>query len=51
MPLERALAELERGAGTQFDPEVAATLVELVRDGELVVQGDGDGHPDAVAVL
>ena len=26
MPIERALAELERGAGTQFDPQVAAVL-------------------------
>jgi putative nucleotidyltransferase with HDIG domain len=30
MPLERALAELEAGAGTQFHPRVAAVLAELV---------------------
>jgi diguanylate cyclase (GGDEF)-like protein len=36
MEVERALAELERGAGSQFDPQVAAVLVELVRDGELL---------------
>jgi diguanylate cyclase (GGDEF)-like protein len=35
MPVEDALAELERGAGTQFDPRVAERLVELVRSGEL----------------
>ncbi|HEX5620370.1 MAG TPA: HD domain-containing phosphohydrolase [Solirubrobacteraceae bacterium] len=33
METERALAELERGAGTQFDPHVAAVLVDLVRAG------------------
>ena len=33
MPIERALAELERGAGSQFDPQVAAVLVALVREG------------------
>ena len=37
MAIERALAELERGAGTQFDPQVAAVLVALVRDRELRV--------------
>jgi len=31
MPLERALAELDAGAGTQFHPRVAAVLAELVR--------------------
>ena len=30
MAVERALAELERGAGSQFDPQVAAALVDLV---------------------
>jgi HD-GYP domain-containing protein (c-di-GMP phosphodiesterase class II) len=36
METERALSELERGAGTQFDPQVAAVLIELVRDGVLL---------------
>jgi diguanylate cyclase (GGDEF)-like protein len=36
MEVERALEELERGAGSQFDPLVAAALVELVRDGALL---------------
>jgi diguanylate cyclase (GGDEF)-like protein len=36
MEIERALAELERGAGTQFDPQVAAVLIDLVRDGVLL---------------
>jgi len=36
MAVERALAELERGAGSQFDPQVAATLVDLVVEGDLL---------------
>ena len=36
MAVERALAELERGAGSQFDPQVAAALVDLVVDGDLL---------------
>ena len=35
LTLEDGLAELERGAGSQFDPEVAETCVALVREGEL----------------
>ncbi len=30
LPVEEAVAELRRGAGGQFDPDVVATLVELV---------------------
>jgi diguanylate cyclase (GGDEF)-like protein len=37
LPLEVALAELEKGAGTQFDPVVVSALLELVRSGELEV--------------
>jgi HD-GYP domain-containing protein (c-di-GMP phosphodiesterase class II) len=33
IPLEDALAELERCAGTQFDPELVAAFVGLARDG------------------
>jgi HD-GYP domain-containing protein (c-di-GMP phosphodiesterase class II) len=29
MPLERALAELEAGAGTQFNPSVAAVVAKV----------------------
>jgi len=35
LPLEAAVAELRRCAGSQFDPEVAAALVEAVESGEL----------------
>ncbi len=37
LPLETALGELERGAGTQFDNLVVETLVGLVRSGALFV--------------
>src|SRR3954470_22091311 len=36
MEVDRALAELERGAGTQFDPHVAAALIDLVRESDLL---------------
>ena len=32
MPIGRALDEIERGAGTQFDPEYAIRFVELFRE-------------------
>jgi HD-GYP domain-containing protein (c-di-GMP phosphodiesterase class II) len=35
MSVEAALEELRRCAGTQFDPEVVATLVELVESGQV----------------
>jgi len=36
--VEYALAEIERQAGHQFDPEVARTFVRLVREGKIKVQ-------------
>jgi diguanylate cyclase (GGDEF)-like protein len=42
LPLDVALAELENGAGTQFDPEVVAVLLAMARSGELQV-GEGAG--------
>jgi HD-GYP domain-containing protein (c-di-GMP phosphodiesterase class II) len=38
MPVEEALAELRRCAGTQFDARVVTVLSELVRSGRLSVQ-------------
>jgi HD-GYP domain-containing protein (c-di-GMP phosphodiesterase class II) len=35
MSTEAALEELRRCAGTQFDPEVVAVLLELVETGEI----------------
>ena len=37
-PVEEALAEIEAGAGTQFDPELAALFTRLVRSGALRVE-------------
>ena len=50
LPLEEALAELERGAGTQFDPAIAAKMVELVRSGRIEIAAEDaapecDGEP------
>ncbi|MDP8943290.1 MAG: diguanylate cyclase [Actinomycetota bacterium] len=41
LPVEAALAELERHAGVQFDPAIARAMVALVRAGEVVI-GDSD---------
>jgi diguanylate cyclase (GGDEF)-like protein len=35
MPVEKALEELERSAGEQFDPTVAQRMVDLVRSGAI----------------
>ena len=35
MPVEKALAELEHSAGTQFDPNVARRMVALIRAGAI----------------
>jgi energy-coupling factor transport system substrate-specific component len=48
LPLEVALAELEKGSGSQFDPDVVDALLDLVRSGELVV-GETAGQPAATA--
>jgi diguanylate cyclase (GGDEF)-like protein/putative nucleotidyltransferase with HDIG domain len=37
MPVEDALAEVRRCAGTQFDPQVAEALVDLVEGGDIAV--------------
>ena len=35
MPVEKALSELEKSAGKQFDPTVAHRMVELIRSGAI----------------
>jgi diguanylate cyclase (GGDEF)-like protein len=44
LPSEEALEELERGAGTQFDPAIATRMTELVMDRVIEV---GAPDPDA----
>lgn len=41
-PVEKALAVLEDEAGRQFDPEMAAPFVRLVREGTILVKADDD---------
>jgi HD-GYP domain-containing protein (c-di-GMP phosphodiesterase class II) len=33
MPVDRALAEIDGGAGTQFDPQVVRVFVRMIEDG------------------
>jgi diguanylate cyclase (GGDEF)-like protein len=42
MPVEVAIAELERGAGTQFDARIALLVVRLLREGVIEVTGGGE---------
>jgi diguanylate cyclase (GGDEF)-like protein len=42
LPVSVALEELERGAGTQFDPDVALLVVRLVREGVIEITGDAE---------
>jgi len=42
MPLPQALAELERGRGTQFDPQVISALLACLQAGDLHLLAAGD---------
>jgi diguanylate cyclase (GGDEF)-like protein len=48
LPLEMALDELQKGLGSQFDPECGRVLIELVKSGDLTI---GDDVPLAVPRL
>ena len=43
LPLDDALTEIERNAGTQFDPEIAELFVGLIREGENWLEEDLTG--------
>ena len=38
MPLEYALSEITKGAGTQFDPELAVIFVQLIQNKRISLQ-------------
>jgi HD-GYP domain-containing protein (c-di-GMP phosphodiesterase class II) len=50
--VREALAELERGAGGEFDPEVVVALLDLARSGDLQLDGGErrDGRVDGTTV-
>ncbi len=51
MPLEQALDEVARGAGSQFDPDVASAFLELAAEGGLAsIEGPDDRGAFAAAV-
>ena len=38
MPLEYALSEITKGAGTQFDPELVVIFVQLIQNKRISLQ-------------
>lgn len=50
LPLEVALAEIQKCAGTQFDPEMVAAFMCAVENGTIAVAPAPDGEPSAPAV-
>ncbi|MEG2192220.1 MAG: diguanylate cyclase [Oscillospiraceae bacterium] len=47
MKIDDALREIERGLSRQFDPEIGAKFVQLVRDGVISVHQDDEMQPIA----
>lgn len=49
MPVKTAIDEIEKGLGTQFDPELGALFVELLRSGRIETGFDQNGGKTAGA--
>ncbi|OFW78215.1 MAG: hypothetical protein A2Z48_02530 [Actinobacteria bacterium RBG_19FT_COMBO_70_19] len=49
MGVERALAEIEGGAGSQFDPEVVRVFVQMIREDPPTLPHEDEGHHSAHA--
>ena len=46
LPVDVAVGELERCAGTQFDPEIARIMIEAIREGLIVVPEVEENPPE-----
>jgi HD-GYP domain-containing protein (c-di-GMP phosphodiesterase class II) len=44
MPIQKALEELQRKRGSQFDPKVVDTIIALYEEGKLKINGHHHGH-------
>jgi hypothetical protein len=51
MPVERALAEIEGAAGSQFDEDVVGEFLVLMHDEDLVITARTHAHVEAVGGL
>ena len=49
LPKEKILEEFERGSGTQFDPKIAAVMIDMIREGAVPVSGTTGGEMPAEA--
>jgi putative two-component system response regulator len=47
-PVEQAIAEIERAAGSQFDPGVVAAFLEVQKDAAVASEDDGQQRPRTV---
>jgi hypothetical protein len=47
-PVERAIAEIERAAGSQFDPGVVAAFLAMQKDAAVTSENDGQQRPRTV---
>jgi hypothetical protein len=47
-PVERAIAEIERAAGSQFDPGVVAAFLAMQKDAAVASEDDGQQRPRTV---